>query len=577
MPHVLLKPHFLGFKNRLIGKGSKEYKLFNQELLIIACSFFVMLITYKATYALFKEISGNRTFANILPAKVIGLSFLMLFLLLLFSCSISAVGFLFNAKDLETILSFPLSKTRFFVTRLCNIVLSSFWMLILFVTPIYLGFSLNYNLSWDFFAVCLLVTFLLLIITASLGSIAAILLVNICPAYRIKEILAVIAVIFAIGVLVIGQKTSHVDFSRQIVNQTQVSSKDNLKSAALFLSATEDPNPEWFPSKWATLAISNYVDPKTDKLIPLIKLFSTAVILFLLALVLFKKLHIRGWSFSLLTKSPNKTYTSNVSSKLTKLIIPFNQPLRALVAKEIKCFVRDTTQSLQLFVLLFLTSIYIYNFRALRNFSGFPPEMLELWKAGLSVANVILGACVVAAIATRFVYPSVSLEGKSYYMIRLTPLSISQYLKNKFMLWFMPVLSLNLILLSSGALAIESSSSTLLATIFVTICISIGITGIGIGIGSVYSKFDWDSPSQISASFGSLVYMFLALVTIALSILPCLMLFALTNIDTLKDNLDAPYYFALLLSSTGLILTINYCAARWSLRAGAEHLRELER
>lgn len=577
MPHILLKPYFLGIRNKLLGKNSKEHKLFNQELLILSCSFFVMLITYKATYTLFKQISKNEAFANILPAKIIGLSFLMLFLLLLFSCIIAAVGYLFNSKDLETMLSFPISKTRLFIARLCTIALNSFWMLLLFVLPIYLGFCASYQLSWGFLATGALVISLLLIIAASLGTTAAILLVNICPAYRIKEILAMLAVFFAIGILIIGQKTSEVDFSRQLASQTQVSSKDHLKSVALFLSATEDPNPEWSPSMWAANAISSYLDPKVERLTPLIKLSSFAVISFFLALILFKKLHIRGWSFSSLTKSPNKRYTSSVTSKLTKLLIPFNQPLRALIAKEIKCFIRDTTQSLQLFVLLFLTSIYIYNFRALRNFSGFPPDVMVLWKAGLSVANVILGACVVAAIATRFVYPSVSLEGKSYYMIRLTPLSISQFLKNKFMLWFLPVLSLNMILLLSGALAIQSSNSTILATIFVIICLSIGITGIGIGIGSVYSKFDWDSPSQISASFGSLIYMFLALVTIALSTLPCLMLFALTNIDSLKDSLDAPYYFALLLSSTGLLLTINYCAARWSLRAGAEHLRELER
>lgn len=577
MPHILLKPQFLGFKNKLIGKGVKEYKLFNQELLVLTCSFFVMLVTYKATYALFKEISENKIFASTLPPKIISLSFLMLFLLLFFSCCISALGFLFHSQDLETMLSLPLSKTRFFVARLCNIVLNSFWMLILFVVPIYLGFCANYGLSLEFLALGVLIISLLLIISASLGSIAVILLVNICPAYRIKEILAMIAVIFAISVLVIGQKTSQVEFSQQLASQTQISSKDHLKSAALFLSATPDPNPEWFPSKWAALTISSYLDPEVKILPPLLKLLSLSAVLFFIALVLFKKLHIRGWSFASLTKSPNKIYTSNLSTKLVRLLIPFNQPLRALVTKEIKCFVRDTTQSLQLFVLLFLTSIYIYNFRALRNFSGFEPEMLTLWKSGLSVANVILGACVVAAIATRFVYPSVSLEGKSYYMIRLTPLSIHEYLKNKFLLWFIPVLSLNLILLISGALAIQSSTSTILATFFVTICLSIGITGIGVGIGSVYSKFDWDSPSQISASFGSLVYMFLALTTIAFSTLPCLMLFALTNIESLKDNLEAPYYFALLLSSTGLIITINYCAARWSLRAGSEKLRELER
>lgn len=577
MTSTLIRPIFLSFKNKLLSKNKEKPSIFNQEFLILVSSSFVMLITYKATQALFEEITSNTTFANILPPKITSLCFLLLFLLLIFSNGIAALSYLFNAKDLEMMLTLPLNKREFFTARLFNIMLNSCWMLLLFTIPIFFGFASVYELSVDFIVICLFVTFLLLAITSSIACIAVTLLVNICPAYRIKEILAVLSVFFAVSLLIIGQKTTEVEFASQLSSKPKVARKDHLKSAAIFLSSLDDPNPKWFPSKWAAESINSYTNDKSKLLPEIAKLLAATALTYLIALLLFSKLHKRGWNFSLQTKSPHKKYNSNLTRKITSILIPFNQPLRALVAKEMRSFLRDTTQSLQLFVLLFLTCVYIYNFRALRNFSGFSPDVIVWWKCALSIANVTLGACVVAAIATRFVYPSVSLEGKSYYLIRLTPLSIHRYLKNKFILWLIPILFLSSLLLLSGSFAIQSSFETILATLFASICISIGICGIGIGIGSVYSKFDWESPTQISASFGSLVYMFLSLTTVGISTIPCIMIFTLTNVPSIKDSLPQSQYFALLGSSTLVLLLINYSAARWALKAGAEKLRELER
>ena len=151
-------------------------------------------------------------------------------------------------------------------------------------------------------------------------------------------------------------------------------------------------------------------------------------------------------------------------------------------------FLRDTTQSLQMLMLLTLTFIYIFNFRTLRTGSQFTEETLALWHVVLSLANITFGACVIAAITTRFVFPSISLEGRAYILARSSPLGIHQLLHYKFRTWLIPIGLLSLILLVSALGRYKRLRLRLSRPAIIALSMTCGIVGLGIGIGAVYAN-----------------------------------------------------------------------------------------
>ena len=59
---------------------------------------------------------------------------------------------------------------------------------------------------------------------------------------------------------------------------------------------------------------------------------------------------------------------------------------------------------------------------------------------------------------TRFVYPSISLEGTTYQILRSVPITLEEFLRYKFLTWFIPICILSLILFISGGMAIQADA-----------------------------------------------------------------------------------------------------------------------
>ena len=83
--------------------------------------------------------------------------------------------------------------------------------------------------------------------------------------------------------------------------------------------------------------------------------------------------------------------------------------MRAIVLKDIKLFFRDTSQWSQLFLLFALMVVYIYSFKLLPlERAAMPSFFLQNL---ISFLNLGMVGFVTSAVAVRFVFPAVSLEG----------------------------------------------------------------------------------------------------------------------------------------------------------------------
>jgi len=115
----------------------------------------------------------------------------------------------------------------------------------------------------------------------------------------------------------------------------------------------------------------------------------------------------------------------------------------------------------------------------------------------ISFINLGLAGFVISAVAVRFAYPAVSLEGDAFWIIKSSPMGLKRFLWCKF--WvnfiFLVVMSEILIIFTNYLLKVDTMMMAVSAvTIFL---MTFGITSLGIGCGASYPRFKIENIAQI--------------------------------------------------------------------------------
>jgi len=190
---------------------------------------------------------------------------------------------------------------------------------------------------------------------------------------------------------------------------------------------------------------------------------------------------------------------------LSWILKPLPVQRREFIIKDLRLFFRDTTQWSQLILLGVLMVVYLFNIRALQLFSG---EELPFFLVTLVVfLNQGLAGFVLAAIAARFIFPSISLEGRQMWLLRSSPLDLEALMWSKYWIGTLPLLVIALILTVLTNTLLEASPFMMALSIGTIVLFTLAISGLALGFGALYPQFDTENAAQIPTSFGGLVFM----------------------------------------------------------------------
>jgi ABC-2 type transport system permease protein len=193
-------------------------------------------------------------------------------------------------------------------------------------------------------------------------------------------------------------------------------------------------------------------------------------------------------------------------------VAPLPPPVRQLLVKDLKVFLRDTTQWSQLLLLLALAVVYVYNFRVLD--LERIPYMSGVVKNAYAFVNLAMAAFVLAAVAVRFVFPAVSAEGSAFWIVRSAPLPMGAFLWSKFWIGLVPVvaLSFTLTLVSNHFLGVDPFLKWVcgIAIVFM----SLALVGLAAGMGARHPRFGAENVTEVAGSYGGVAFMVLAVLFI---------------------------------------------------------------
>ncbi len=482
--------------------------------------------------------------------------------MLLFSNLITALSAFFLARDLDLLLSAPTPPADFFAARLTTTTVNSSWMVLFFSLPILLAYDSVFRGGALFYLWVGLVLPLFLVIPAAIGVLATHLLVYFLPARRIRDILFFIG-LFAFIILY---------FLFRFSQPEQLVHPESFGFFLQYLAAMETPSSPYLPSSWSAEILGAALFKRPAELWFLYPLLASyALFLPWVGGWLSSLVHLAAWSKAQESRQGRRK-TPLLDAILNLATRPFPETARAIAVKDIKSFLRDTTQWSQLFLLVALIVVYLYNFTVLPlDRSPIPAATLRTL---VSFANLALAGFVLSAVAVRFAFPAVSLEGKALWILQTSPIALRSLLRSKFWLNLIPLLLLGelLIFLSNKLLRVPDWMMILsLVTVFL---MTFGITAIGVGVGAIHPKFDYDHAAQIPTSFGGVTSMIFSVAFVGL----CVMIEAwpvyLFTVRGLNPSAAQPSLW-LLAPSVALVLALTAVAVTTPIKLGLKSLESM--
>jgi ABC-2 type transport system permease protein len=489
---------------------------------------------------------------------------LTFFSMLLFSNLIAALSAFFLARDLSLVLAAPTNLNSFYYSRLITTTVNSSWMVLFFSLPIFAAYAAVFRGGITFYLWVGLVLPLYVIIPASLGVLITHLLVYILPARRIRNILFFFGLFGFIALY----------FLFRLSRPEQLVQPENFGHFVQFLSAMETPSSPFLPSSWsADVLAGSLFQRSTDQRFFYALLASYALFFPLATSWVSGAVYLSGWSKA--QESPHgRRHFKWLDPALEWITRPFPEIARAIMIKDIKTFLRDTTQWSQLFLLLALIVVYLYNFKVLPlDRTPLPTAMLATL---VSFANLALAGFVLSAVAIRFAFPAVSLEGRAFWLLQTSPISLRSMMWSKFWLNFVPLLGLGelLVFLSNLLLRVPSWMMTLsLTTVFL---MTFGITAIGIGVGALYPRFHFDNAAEIPTSFGGALCMIFSVTFIGVVVMIEAWPIYLLAMETLNTGGLIVPEFRVIGPSLAAITALTIVAVIVPLRMGLKRLEQLK-
>jgi ABC-2 type transport system permease protein len=435
----------------------------------------------------------------------IGLSWLFLTFLsfLAFSGIVAALSTFFLSDDLRLVLAAPVAARRLFFARFARTVAQAGWMVVVFLVPVLAGIATAKCVSplFVFTALATIVPFV--VIPIAIGSAVTLMLVNVFPARRARDILMLMGLVFATSIVLL----------LRFIQPERLLRVESMPEVTAFFATLQSPVTPMLPSFWAGEALFAGLQGGSDP-VHIAALWTTAAAIVVIIGWAFERWHFTG--FSKAQESRKAKFTQWRALDAMAGLLPLSTVRKHLLLKDLKVFLRDVSQWSQLLLLLALTLVYLYNFRVLD--LDRLPYMSGFLKNVYAFLNLAMASFVMSTVTVRFVFPSVSAEGAAFWIIRTAPISLRDFLWSKFWTGLVPIVILTEVLIIAGNELLGVDPFLKRMSAVAVFFMAFALVGLGTGLGARYPRFAADNPSQVAGSYGGVAFMIVAVLFILVMI-----------------------------------------------------------
>ncbi len=456
----------------------------------------------------------------IIIQDLFALFFLGLGLMLVFSSAVTAYPAIFRAEEMNFLVVKPMPIGHVLIHKYWEVAAISSWAFFFMVIPFIAAYAVFQHLSILFVVWTILFAIPFVMICAAAGTVIAMLVVRWMP--RGKWLWIVLGA----ALLVMGAK-----YVVETIHESRHADDAQLMLSHLIPGLKVSAYPLW-PSWWMAegiLAFARDNAPRGVKLFLL--LASTAAFCSLVVEGVGRLTFYESWHRRLPVSSRRSAATSIVG--LERFLGFLDHDTRAVIIKDIRVFLRDPMQWAQALFFFGLLGIYFSNLRTMRyNLYG------DIWRNIIAWLNIISVSAITCSLSARFMYPQMSLEGHSFWILGLSPMSMRRVLRAKFGLCFASLAFV------SGTLAVISTNmleigiEMRLTAVLISIAVAAAMSALSAGLGALFLDLRNRNPVAIISGFGGTLNLVLGLAFIFAAILP----FSALSHAYMRDRISADAY-----------------------------------
>lgn len=404
---------------------------------------------------------------------------------------------LYRSSEVRYLLTKPIPYRSVFVLKFFDNFLYSSTTLFFLAFAVLAGYGSYFGYSWlAMGGIMLFVLIPFMFLSACLGVLILMGIMKVAGRWGFRKVMTFLAAGYLAGVYLFFKFTNPIKLVEEVFKY--------YPNVNLYLGHLDPQFMKFLPNHWVAELLFFLSKGSYDQAWPYgaLLLLITAIV-FLIVLFVGGRFYYQSWLISLLRSGirrpifrwfPSLFDLSRRSNIATQLDV--------LVKKETLQFFRDPSQWIHLSVMVMLCGVFAISVHRLK-FRFDVPDLPALTYLVLFA----FGGFLVAALALRFVFPMISLEGRSFWILRSSPLSPRKIFFTKF---FMALIVVTLL---GGAVAVFSNLpfvreighgyTLLIFGSLSALWISLSMVAINLGMGGYFVSYHEKNPIRIASSQGA--------------------------------------------------------------------------
>lgn len=500
----------------------------------------------------------NALFTEPVLGYVLSIFFFAITVMLTLSNGVLAYGSLFRSEESAFLMALPVKRRSLYTVVLVRTFALSSWAFVYFALPFLLAFGHERGAPAAYYGVTLAAIVPFVLVPAGLGTLLALLTAACLPrGRRVATAVAALLFLALFSWIAVGLLSAELRGRPFTGAWTQ----------AVFTKIEFCRN-AFLPSEWLSRLVLRAAKGDSAAL-PFLAILSTALVLVAAGREVSNLLHSGAWlrcRGHAGEGAGGRSRPARRGAFLAPLLAsPFRQPLRALVAKDVRSFLRDPRQYAQFVIFFSLLALYFAN---LRSFSyDMKGDTFVALAAFLNFGAVSL---TLASLTSRFFFPALSIETRRFWVLATAPIDRADLVRAKLAFGGLVsfLLAGALILLSDLMLA---APLRLMAFHGIALaCLSVGLSGLATGLGALYPVPHEEEPAKIVSGFGGTLNLLLSLGLVLVTLLAMWV-----PTVSIVRGLSVPFLFSPPAAIAAIAL-VSLAAAAVPVALGSRRLRHLE-
>ncbi|MBN1557665.1 MAG: hypothetical protein JW951_05925 [Lentisphaerae bacterium] len=450
--------------------------------------------------------------------RLFALFYLALSVMLALSSIVTAYATMYRSRETGFLLTGPVPTETLVTYKFLESALLSSWAFFFIIAPFASAYAWHESLGVPFALWTLLFSVPFLTLCSGVGVLVSLVLVRWAPRGRVLPLVLALAAGLAVWAAAGGGRAPDPGEAPTFV----------LSRIVPGLQAASHP---LLPSWWAAEGVMACTGGQTGRGLMLwLVLVSNMFMLLLLVQGLGRRLFYAGYQ-RMAGGGGRRRRRSVLLRRTERMLRGLNGAVRGMVIKDVRTFLRDPMQWSQAAIFFGLLALYFANIR-----SFYYDRLPDTWRNLVAFLNVFSVAAVQCSLASRFIFPQLSLEGHAFWVLGLSPTPVRRILMTKFALSLAGMLAVSVGLMLISTAMLQVAAPVRAAAVALAVAISCAVCGLSTGLGAVFLDLRTANPMAVVSGFGGTLNLVLSLAFMLAVILPTGLLFHVSALGRIAPD-----------------------------------------